>query len=138
EGFCVGFSTIYFKKPALGLFVQIVDQNNPMADMRIHGLDGLSPDERDRRLAADGRFVFFEYCISFIVGTIRRPSPVYFLRPGEVGVLRGLPYTLLSLVLGWWGVPWGLIYTPLTLLTNLTGGRDVTTEVRTLLRATQP
>jgi hypothetical protein len=30
--------------------------------------------------------------------------------------------------LGWWGVPWGLIYTPLTLWTNLSGGRAVTAE----------
>jgi hypothetical protein len=36
----------------------------------------------------------------------------------------------LSLLFGWWGLPWGLIYTPLTLWTNLSGGRDVTAELR--------
>jgi hypothetical protein len=33
---------------------------------------------------------------------------------------------MVSLLLGWWGVPWGLIYTPLTLWSNLSGGREVT------------
>ena len=35
-------------------------------------------------------------------------------------------YTLVSLVFGWWGFPFGLIYTPMALITNLSGGRDVT------------
>ena len=43
---------------------------------------------------------------------------------------RAFPYSLLTLVLGWWGIPWGLIYTPLALMTNFSGGRDVTAEVR--------
>jgi hypothetical protein len=30
-------------------------------------------------------------------------------------------------------VPWGLLYTPLVILTNLGGGRDVTDQVRPLL-----
>ena len=37
--------------------------------------------------------------------------------------------------LGWWGVPWGIIYTPLTIFTNLFGGQDVTDEVWVLLQS---
>ena len=110
------------------------DQNLNSAGVEIRGVKGLSRADLERELAAGGRFVFYEYCISLIVVTLRRPSAVYFLRGGSRGVLRGLPYVLLSLLLGWWGVPWGIIYTPLTLLTNLSGGRDVTTEVLALLR----
>jgi hypothetical protein len=101
--------------------------------MRIRGADNLTPAELAAALAAGGRFVFFEYCISVVVLTLRCPTDVFFLRPGESAVLRGLPYTLLSLSLGWWGIPMGIIYTPLTLVTNLTGGCDVTDEVRALL-----
>jgi hypothetical protein len=79
--------------------------------------------EGDR--AAGDRLVCYEYCISLIVVTLRRTSGVYRLQPGESGLLKGLPYTFLSVLLGWWGIPWGIIYTPLAVLTNLTGGRDV-------------
>jgi hypothetical protein len=105
--------------------------------MRILGIDGLTPEEIEKQLAAGGRFVFYEYCISLIVVTFRRPSDVYFLRPGARGWTRGLGYTMLSLLLGWWGVPWGFIYTPLTMLTNLSGGCDITAEVRRQLLSSE-
>jgi hypothetical protein len=101
--------------------------------MRIRGLGSLTPAEVTRQLAAGGRFVLYEYCVSLGVVTCRRPSAVYFLPAQSFGLLRGLPYTLLSLLLGWWGIPWGLIYTPLAVATNLAGGRDVTATVRALL-----
>ncbi len=74
------------------------------------------------------RLVFYEWCVSLVFFTVRRPSRLYRLRPGEWGVLRGLPYTLLSLLLGWWALPWGVIYTPRVLWTNLRGGRVLTEE----------
>jgi hypothetical protein len=106
--------------------------------MRIVGIENRTLAELEHDLAAGGRFVLFECCISLIVITLRRPSPVRFLRPGELGIVRGLPYTLVSLLLGWWGLPWGVIYTPLTLLTNLGGGRDVTAAVWPLLQQKLP
>lgn len=83
-----------------------------------------------------GRVVFYEWCISCIIFTLRRPSGLILLRFREYGLVRGLPYTLLSLLLGWWGLPWGFVYTPLVLLTNLCGGCDVTTHVCAQLRLT--
>jgi hypothetical protein len=102
--------------------------------MRIRGAENLTPAQLAAELAAGGRLVLYEYCISLIVLTLRCPTDVYLLRPGEGGVWRGLPYTVLSLLLGWWGIPMGVLYTPLVLLTNLSGGCDVTDEVRALLR----
>jgi len=104
--------------------------------MQIRGADNLTAEELAGQLARGGRIVFFEYCISLLVVTLRRPSEMHFLPAGERGIVRGLPYTLVSLILGWWGIPWGFIYTPLTLFTNLSGGRDVTAELRPLLART--
>jgi hypothetical protein len=94
---------------------------------------GLTLGEVEAALATGGRFVVFEYCISLIVVTLRRPSRVYVIRAGKTGLLPGFPYTILSLLLGWWGVPWGFIYTPLVVLTNLSGGCDITAQVRAML-----
>ena len=102
--------------------------------MRIDGINELSSGELEAHLAAGGRFAVFEYCISLVVVTLRRRSGVFWLRPGEKGLLRGLPYTAVSLLLGWWGVPWGLIYTPLVIVTNLSGGCDITAEVKKGMR----
>ncbi len=77
---------------------------------------------------AGERLVFFEYCISLVFISLRRPSTVVRLRPGQRGWIKGLPYTVLSLLLGWWCIPWGFVYTPLCLWTNLTGGRPITAE----------
>lgn len=85
--------------------------------------------ELGRILDGADRYVCYEYCISVIFLTLRKPSRVHHLRPRELGLWRGLPYTLISLLLGWWGIPWGVIYTPLTIFTNLSGGRDVTDQV---------
>lgn len=103
--------------------------------MAIHGMNNLSLAQVEQELSAGGCFVFYEYCISLIFVTLRRPTEVYFLRANDTGLLRGLPYCLLSLFFGWWGIPWGLIYTPLTIFTNLSGGHDVTAEVWHMLQS---
>ena len=36
---------------------------------------------------------------------------------------------MISLVFGWWGFPWGFIYTPMALYTNLKGGKDITKDI---------
>jgi hypothetical protein len=101
--------------------------------MQIKGIEHRSREEVEAILAAGGRFVFYEMCISLLVITLRRPSAVYLMASDELGLRKGLPYTLVSLLLGWWGIPWGIIYTPITLFTNLSGGRDVTPEARAWL-----
>jgi len=97
--------------------------------MQTHDGEYCSAEELALAAGGRGRFVLFETCISLVFLTLRMPSRVHFLRPGELGLIRALPYTLVTLLLGWWGIPWGIVYTPLVLLTNLSGGRDVTSQV---------
>lgn len=97
--------------------------------MAIQGIEGLSDYEIHDEVQRGGKFVVFSYTISVLILTFRRSSDIYFLRAGESALWKGLPYTLISLFLGWWGFPWGFIYTPTSLITNLTGGKDVTTQL---------
>jgi len=107
--------------------------------MRIRGVENLSREQLDAELALGGRFVFYEYCLSVLFATSRRPSDVYFLKAEDLGIVRGLPYAALSFCFGWWGIPFGLLYTPMTIFTNLCGGRELSEqaalEVLALLHA---
>ena len=97
--------------------------------MKLVGIDHMSPGELSFELQRGGRFVTYYYCISIIVMTFRRGSHIYFIRAGESTVSKGLPWTLLTLVLGWWGIPWGPIWTIQSLAVNFRGGKDVTGAV---------
>lgn len=94
--------------------------------MDISGLDGISEYEMHNQIRQGARFVVFQYTLSIVVLTFKRNSKIYFIRPGESTFSKSWPYTLLSMLFGWWGFPWGFIYTPQTLYRNLQGGLDVT------------
>lgn len=96
--------------------------------MQIRGAENLTAEQLEIELALGGRFVFYEYCVSVIIATMRRPSDIYFLRANDLGIVRGLPYVLLSFCFGWWGIPFGLLYTPMTIFTNLCGGRELSEQ----------
>jgi len=89
----------------------------------------LLPDELRARVAAGARLVRFEFCFSLLLFTLRRQSPVYLTESWQERYLRGLGYSVLALLLGPWGVPWGLIWTPWAVWVNLTGGVDETEVV---------
>lgn len=97
--------------------------------MSIKGVEGLTVGEVQDQVRQGAKFVVFGYCMSFLVITLRRSSDVRFIRAGESVFTASLPFTLLSLFLGWWGFPFGLVYTPMVVIQNLAGGRDVTQEV---------
>ena len=101
---------------------------------KIRGIEGMRQGELDFEIQRGAKFVLFQYCISVIVLTLRRPSDIYFVRQGENVLVKGLPFTLLSLVAGWWGIPWGPIYTIQSVYNNSRGGKDVTQVVVNSLR----
>jgi hypothetical protein len=96
---------------------------------KIVGLEGLSHEELVQELDRGARFVVYQYCISLLAITFTRGTSIYFVRSDESRLARGLPWTFLSLALGWWGFPFGLIFTPIAVVKNLAGGKDVTNEI---------
>ena len=101
--------------------------------MQIRNVENLQTGELKRELDNGARFVVFEYCISIIIMTFRRSSDVYFIRSNESTVKYSWSFTLLTLVLGWWGIPWGPIYSITSLFTNISGGKNVTAEILTAM-----
>jgi hypothetical protein len=99
---------------------------------------GMSPNEIVFEINRGGRFVVFQYCFSILIMTFKRTAPVQFIKAGESAVVKGLPYTALSTVFGWWGIPWGFIYTPQVIYKNLKGGVDITPLVLARLQPTAP
>jgi hypothetical protein len=102
--------------------------------MKIEGIEGMSPEQIHFELQRGAKFVFFQYCVSVVLITFRRSSPVYFIPAEQNAVSKGLPWTLLSLVAGWWGIPWGPIFTVQALVVNFRGGKDVTAELSSRLQ----
>ena len=96
---------------------------------KIRGIDGMSREAIASELQRGGRFVQFQYCVSALIITFKRGTDVYLVRAGESPAIKGLGWTLLTFVAGWWGIPWGPIYTVQSLWVNLRGGHDLTAQV---------
>jgi hypothetical protein len=104
--------------------------------LAIQGLEDISLEELETELVQGARFVTYYYTYSVLVMTYRRGSDIHYIRPYKSRVVPGLRFTLLSLLVGWWGIPWGPIYTVQSIWINLGGGKDVTKAVMAVLTNT--
>jgi Fe-S cluster assembly iron-binding protein IscA len=68
------------------------------------------------------RVTRFEVVASFVVVTLERFSRYYLVEQDPPGIVP-LGYTLITLLLGWWGLPWGPICTIRAAIANLSGGK---------------
>lgn len=96
---------------------------------KINGIVNLSGVELSAELQKGGRFVMYEYAISILIMTFYRSSNITFIKADENGMVKGLGFTFLTFLLGWWGIPWGPIRSIQAVATNLKGGKDVTDRV---------
>jgi len=97
--------------------------------MKIRGIENVSPDQLRHEIERGGRFVIYQYCISIVVLSFKRVSDIHFIKADESAFRKGAGFSLISLLCGWWGIPWGPIWTISTLITNCRGGRNITAEV---------
>ncbi len=97
--------------------------------MKIRGIEGMSNEQVEQELQRGARFVVFQYCISILVMSFKRSSDIYFVKAGEGTGKQKAGFSALSLLLGWWGIPWGPIWTIATVFRNASGGVDVTADI---------
>jgi len=95
----------------------------------IKNLPNISTAELKQRVAAGAKFVYFEYTISIAVATFKRPTDIYFIDVNESTAKHSWHLSTLTGIMGWWGIPWGPIYTIGAFITNFGGGKDVTNEI---------
>ncbi len=103
----------------------------------IKGAENLTIGEMHEELRKGAKFVVFQYAISLVLMTFRRSSDIHFIRAGEKTLGKSIGFSVLTFVMGWWGIPWGPIYSIGALFTNFTGGKDVTQEVLQSMRQSQ-
>jgi hypothetical protein len=97
--------------------------------MNIKGIKGMTIPQIQDEIACGGKFVRFPFCISLGVVSFRYASAVYLVKRDESVFRKGVPFAILSFLFGWWGIPWGPVYTLGCLLSTLKGGKDVTNDM---------
>lgn len=106
--------------------------------MKIKNTEGLSVSQIRAIVQDGGKFVYFPYTISIGVATFKRASSIYLIRSGESSFKHSYKHVLTNGLVGWWGIPWGPIYTIGSLYHQLNGGKDVTAAVMSELIQNDP
>lgn len=88
----------------------------------------------DHPMVADvmqgSRYVIYPFVVSILVLSFRRNfGGVRVVRTGSWPIVPLFGAALTTIALGWWGFPWGLIWSPIALFQLWNGGRDFTKDI---------
>lgn len=110
--------TIYFirirEKKKNELFIDWIKENR---DTIVRGYAYYNEKEMDINM----EIVQFETCMSFLFISSRMSSRFY-IKGYHNTKLIGSIYSLIAIIFGWWGLPWGPIYTIKSIVKNTKGG----------------
>ena len=70
--------------------------------MQIKNIEGLSVAQIKELVNQGAEFVYFPYTVSFVLGTVRRASSIYFIRPYEGKFKYSYKHVGVNALLGWW------------------------------------
>lgn len=106
-----------------------------LRDHEIKGIENMTYQQLYADIEKGGKFVMFTYTISIVVMTFRRPiNTIYYVKSDESTIKYGWSSLLISLFLGWWGIPFGPIYTIQSIIRAFTG-KNITDDVVNHLEA---
>jgi len=109
---------------ALRMAQPLLVEGRPLA-----GTEGMTLGDIELDVLKGGRFLRYHWNISVIVLSFRKSTTLSYVRSDRSAGLGALGWGTFSLFFGWWGFPWGIVYTPLSLWHNTRGGTDHTHEV---------
>jgi hypothetical protein len=110
-----------------------VSPPTPEQSLSLRRVEGMSIGIIRSEVQRGGRFVRFDYVVSALLLTFRQESDPHLIRSGERALAVGARFTVVTLLLGWWGIPWGPLFSVRALWRNLRGGIDVTADVMAVL-----
>ncbi len=97
-------------------------------ELVLHNFSRMSVAEFKNRQFLGERFVIYNYTLSALIYTTTRPTKVHVARNLRTAILKGIPYTLISMIFGWWHIM-GPIATIVSVIGNSLGGTDVSEEI---------
>jgi len=77
------------------------------------------------RITPDLKITRYQVFISFLVYSAKLSSPLLIIDYHFTGIIN-LIYSFFTLIFGWWGIPFGPIYTIQVLYRNIRGGTRAT------------
>lgn len=118
---------LFVKEDAIKDYQEKIEKlsNSYALASKIRNVKDLNDLEVLSRLEAGAKLVQYQYVISVIVATFTLNSPIYLFKSGEKAYTYSWPYTTISVLLGWWGIPWGPIRTIRAIVLNNSEGKQV-------------
>lgn len=107
-------------------------------ELELHAFSNTSEKDFLGLLHNGHRFVVYQYAISVVVYSFRHPTRMYSSKTRSQAILKGLPWTFLTFLLGWWAFPAGPVFTINCLTANLSGGVDVSSDILEYIRNQDP
>ena len=107
-------------------------------ELDVHRFSNTTEKEFIAQLEAGKRFVVYHSAISIIVYSFRHSTRVHVTENRKLTIIKGLPWTLLTFLLGWWSIPSRPIFTVQCLYWNLQGGSDVSSNILEYIRSQDP
>jgi hypothetical protein len=109
-----------------------------MKEFTVYKTKGYTIQQIKNVIQDGGKFITYGYCISLFAFTLRLTSSSYLITSNEdIRKYKG-KYNIISFILGWWGLPYGPIYTIDMIKMNNKGGADVTDVILPKLLSQNP
>ena len=105
---------------------QLIGGDKPF---RIKGAKGMTIASLRSAVAGGARIVMYPYAESWLLVSFKRTTDPTLLLPGTSRLSTAIVPILHSLLFGWWGFPWGPIFTIQTIWQSARGGIDITDAV---------
>jgi hypothetical protein len=96
---------------------------------RIKGARGMTIASLRSAVASGARIVIYPYAESWLLVSFKRTTDPTLVLPGASRLGTAATPILHSLLFGWWGFPWGPIFTIQTIVQSARGGIDITDAV---------
>lgn len=106
------------------------ESNNEQIEINTaNGIETFTEEQIIREVDNGARFVAYSYVFSILIMSFKRYREVHLVRPNESIFGKMFGTFLVTLLFGWWGFPWGIIWSIGSLFNNIAGGTDVTDEI---------